>query len=293
MSTNLQPGAAIPIGATARPGGVNFSVFADKADAVEVKDFVTGQWTLIPLAGPANRQGRIAAEVIAGRDSRFRGTQGTSICQIFEAAIASTGASEKLLTQLGETDFEKIYLYPNSHAGYYPGAKYIAMKVIFRKSDGRLLGAQVLGEDGVPKRIDSFAMAIQMGCTIYDLEEAELSYAPPFGSAKDPVNFAGMVAVDVLRGDMPLSHWSSVDSGFLLDVRNPSELAVESVPGALNIPLAELRARLGELPRDREILVFCRSGQRAYYATRILLQNEFKARNVSGGMLSRSHLADS
>ena len=261
-------------------------------DAVEVKDFVTGQWSLIALAGPANRQGRIAAEVIAGRDSRFRGTQGTSICQIFEAAIASTGASEKLLNQLGDTDYEKIYLYPNSHAGYYPGAKYIAMKVIFRKSDGKLLGAQVLGEDGVPKRIDSFAMAIQAGFTIYDLEESELCYAPPFGSAKDPVNFAGMVAADVLRGDMPLSHWTSLDGEFLLDVRGPAELEVESVPGALNIPLDQLRARLGELPRDREILIFCRSGQRAYYATRILLQNGFKARNVAGGMLSRSHLAE-
>jgi NADPH-dependent 2,4-dienoyl-CoA reductase/sulfur reductase-like enzyme/rhodanese-related sulfurtransferase len=260
-------------------------------DAVEVKDFVTGQWSLVALAGPANRQGRIVAEVIAGRDSRYRGTQGTSICQIFEGVIASTGASEKLLTQVGETDFEKIYLYPNSHAGYYPGAKYIAMKVIFRKSDGRLLGAQVLGEDGVPKRIDSFAMAIQAGFTIYDLEESELSYAPPFGSAKDPVNFAGMVAVDVLCGDMPLCHWDSVDGGFLLDVRNPPELAVESVPGAVNIPLPQLRARLGELPRDREILVICRSGQRAYYATRILLQNGFEARNISGGMLSRSQLA--
>jgi NADPH-dependent 2,4-dienoyl-CoA reductase/sulfur reductase-like enzyme/rhodanese-related sulfurtransferase len=261
-------------------------------DAVEVKDFVTGQWTLIPLAGPANRQGRIAADVIAGRDSRFRGTQGTSICQIFEGVIASTGASEKLLNRLGDTDFEKIYIFPNSHAGYYPGAKYLAMKVLFRKSDGRLLGAQVLGEDGVPKRIDSFAMAIQMGCTIYDLEEAELCYAPPFGSAKDPVNFAGMVAADILRGDMPLSHWTAVDSEFLLDVRNPAELAVESVPGAVNIPLPQLRARLGELPRDREILVICRSGQRAYYATRILLQNGFNARNLSGGMLSRSMLVE-
>ena len=259
-------------------------------DAVEVKDFVTGQWTLIPLAGPANRQGRIAADVIAGRDSRFRGTQGTSICQIFEGVIAQTGASEKLLDQLGDKDFEKIYLYPNSHAGYYPGAKMLAIKVLFRKSDGRLLGAQVLGEDGVAKRIDSFAMAIQMGCTIYDLEEAELCYAPPFGSAKDPVNFAGMVAANILRGDMPVCHWDSVDNGFLLDVRNPPELAVESVPGALNIPLPQLRARLGELPRDREILVICRSAQRAYYATRILLQNGFKARNISGGMLSRSML---
>jgi len=258
-------------------------------DAVEVRDFVTGQWTLIPLAGPANRQGRIAADVIAGRDSRFRGTQGTSICKLFEAAIASTGASEKVLTQLGEKDFEKIYLYPNSHAGYYPGAKLLIMKVLFRKSDGRLLGAQVLGEDGVPKRIDSFAMAIQMGCTIYDLEESELCYAPPFGSAKDPVNFAGMVAADILRGDMPICHWNSVDGGFLLDVRNPQEVAVESVLGALNIPLPQLRARLGELPRDREIHVFCRSAVRAYFGTRILLQNGFKARNISGGMLSRSH----
>jgi NADPH-dependent 2,4-dienoyl-CoA reductase/sulfur reductase-like enzyme/rhodanese-related sulfurtransferase len=268
----------------------NPDIFA-VGDAVEVKDFVTGQWTLIPLAGPANRQGRIAAEVIAGRDSRFRGTQGTSICQVFEAAIGQTGVSEKVLTQLGEKDFEKIYIYPNSHAGYYPGAKILAMKVLFRKSDGRLLGAQVLGEDGVPKRVDSFAMAIQMGCTIYDLEEAELCYAPPFGSAKDPVNFAGMVAADILRGDMPTCHWSSLNGGFLLDVRNPPELAVESVPGALNIPLPELRQRLGELPRDRDILVFCRSGQRAYYATRVLLQNGFKAHNIAGGMLARSHAA--
>jgi NADPH-dependent 2,4-dienoyl-CoA reductase/sulfur reductase-like enzyme/rhodanese-related sulfurtransferase len=269
----------------------NPDIFA-VGDAVEVKDFVTGQWTLIPLAGPANRQGRIVADVIAGRDSRFRGTQGTSICQIFEAAIASTGASEKLLVQLGDKDYEKIYLYPNSHAGYYPGAKMLAIKVLFRKSDGRLLGAQVLGEDGVAKRIDSFAMAIQMRCTIYDLEEAELSYAPPYGSAKDPVNFAGMVAANILRGDMPLSHWSAVDGSFVLDVRNPPELAVESVPGAFNIPLPQLRARLGELPRDREILILCRSAQRAYYATRILMQNGFKARNISGGMLSRSHRAE-
>jgi NADPH-dependent 2,4-dienoyl-CoA reductase/sulfur reductase-like enzyme/rhodanese-related sulfurtransferase len=259
-------------------------------DAVEVRDFVTGQWTLIPLAGPANRQGRIAADVIAGRDSCYRGTQGTSICRIFEGVIAQTGASEKVLVQLGDKDFEKIYLYPNSHAGYYPGAKMLAIKVLFRRSDGRLLGAQVLGEEGVPKRIDSFAMAIQMGCTVYDLEEAELSYAPPFGSAKDPVNFAGMIAANVLRGDMPVCHWNSLDNGFLLDVRNPPELAVESVPGALDIPLPQLRARLGELPRDREILVFCRSAQRAYNATRILLQNGFKARNISGGMLSRSML---
>ena len=258
-------------------------------DAIEVKDFVTGQWSLIALAGPANRQGRIAADVIAGRNSRFRGTQGTSIVGLFGAAIAWTGVSEKTLNRIGDTDYEKIYLYPNSHAGYYPGAKPIAMKVLFRKSDGRLLGAQALGEDGVDKRISAFAALLQMGATIYDLEEAELCYAPPFGSAKDPVNFAGMVAADVLKGDMPLSHWDTARTGFLLDVREPMELAVENVAEALNIPLGQLRARLDELPRDREIQVFCRSGQRAYYATRVLLQNGFKARNISGGMLSLAH----
>jgi NADPH-dependent 2,4-dienoyl-CoA reductase/sulfur reductase-like enzyme/rhodanese-related sulfurtransferase len=258
-------------------------------DAVEVKDFVTGQWSLIPLAGPANRQGRIAADVIVGRDSRFRGTQGTSIIGLFGAAVAWTGVSEKMLNRIGDTDYEKIYLYPNSHAGYYPGAKPIAMKVIFRKSDGRLLGAQALGQDGVDKRISVFAAMIQMGASIYDLEEAELCYAPQFGSAKDPVNFAGMAAADVLRDDMPLSHWNSAKAGFLLDVRAPIELAVENVAGAVNIPLGQLRARLDELPRDREIHVFCRSGQRSYYATRILLQNGFKVKNVSGGMLSLAH----
>jgi rhodanese-related sulfurtransferase len=141
----------------------------------------------------------------------------------------------------------------------------------------------------VDKRISALAMAIQMGATIYDLEEAELCYAPQFGSAKDPVNFAGMVAADVLRGDMPLSHWDSAEKGFLLDVREPVELAVEEEKGAVNIPLGQIRTRLGELPRDQEILVICRSGGRAYYATRILLQNGFKARTLSGGLLSRAH----
>ncbi|MGE5360988.1 MAG: FAD-dependent oxidoreductase [Bacteroidales bacterium] len=259
-------------------------------DAIEVKDFVTGQWSLIALAGPANRQGRIAADVIAGRDSRYRGTQGTAIIGLFGGAAGWTGVSEKTLKRLGQDDFEKVYIFPNAHAGYYPGAKMLGLKVIFRKSDGRLLGAQAIGEDGpaVDKRISAMALAIQMGATIYDLEEAELCYAPQFGSAKDPVNFAGMVAADVLRGDMPLAHWCDTDGAFLLDVRQPVELVVESVPDAVNIPLNQLRARLGELPRDREILVICRSAQRAYYATRILMQNGFKARNLSGGMLARA-----
>ena len=258
-------------------------------DAVEVRDFVTGEWSLVALAGPANRQGRIIADVIAGRDSKFRGTQGTAIIGLFEGTAAWTGASEKTLKRIGDEDYEKIYLYPNSHAGYYPGAKPIAMKVLFRKSDGRLLGAQALGEDGVDKRISALAGLLQMGATVYDLEESELCYAPQFGSAKDPVNFAGMVAAGVLSGDMPISHWQDTADGVVLDVREPFELAVENVEGAVNIPLGQLRGRLDELPRDKTIHVFCRSGQRSYYATRLLLQNGFEVKNISGGTLSRTY----
>jgi rhodanese-related sulfurtransferase len=264
-------------------------------DAVEVKDLVTGEWGPVALAGPANRQGRIAADVIAGREANFRGTQGTAIIGLFGGAAAWTGASEKTLKRLGDKDYEKVYFFPDSHAGYYPGATVLGMKIIFRQSNGRLLGAQAVGEDGpaVDKHISELSLAIQMGATVYDLEESELCYAPQFGSAKDPVNFAGMIAADVLSSDMPLAHWDCVRDAFLLDVRNPVELMVESVPGAVNIPLVELRARLGELPRDREIHLICRSAQRAYYATRILLQNGFKARNLSGGMLSRAILTPS
>lgn len=255
-------------------------------DAVEVKDWVTGEWTLIALAGPANRQGRIAADVIAGRDSKYRGTQGTSIIGLFGATAAWTGPSERSLQRAGITDYEKVYLYPNSHAGYYPGAKPIVIKLIFKKSDGKILGVQALGFDNVDKRVSAIAAYMQMGATIYDLEEAELCYAPQFGSAKDPVNFAGMVAANVLSGDMPVSHWATAKDGFILDVRDAIELALEAIPGAVNIPLGQLRARLNELPKDKEIQVVCRSGGRAYYATRILIQNGFKAKNVTGGMLS-------
>ena len=272
----------------------NHDIFA-VGDVIEVKDFITGQWSLVALAGPANRQGRIAADVIAGRDARFRGTQGTAIIGLFGGAVAWTGASEKTLERLGEADFERVYLYPNSHAGYYPGAKMIGLKLLFRKSDGRVMGAQALGEDGpaVDKRISALAVAIQMGATIYDLEEAELCYAPQFGSAKDPVNFAGMVAANTLEDQMLVSHWDELEGAFLLDVREPVELAVESVPGAINIPIGALRSRLGELPKDREIHLICRSAQRAYYAQRMLSQHGFKVRNLSGGILSRAmHVAE-
>ncbi len=255
-------------------------------DAVEKFDYMTDEWSMLALAGPANRQGRIAADVIAGRDAHFRGVQGTAIVGLFGGALAWTGVSEKTLQRLGDEDYEKVYLFPNSHAGYYPNALPIAMKVIFRKSDGCLLGAQAVGRDGVDKRIDALAVAIQLGGTIYDLEEAELCYAPQFGSAKSPANFAGMVAGDVLAGDMPVTHWGDLDGEFLLDVRHPEEIAAEALPGVANIPVDQLRGRLDELPRDRRIAVICRSGQRAYYATRILLQNGFDARVMSGGMLS-------
>lgn len=266
----------------------NPDIFA-VGDAIEVRDWVTGQQSLIPLAGPANRQGRIAADVIAGRAMRYRGTQGTSIIKVFDITVAWTGVSEKLLKRIGDTDYEKIYLYPNSHAGYYPGAKPIALKVIFRKSDGRVLGALGMGEDNVDKRISTIAGMMQMNATVYDLEEAELCYAPQFGSAKDPVNFVGMVAADILRGDMPVVHWEKANEGFLLDVREASELAAEHVPEAIHIPIGQLRSRMNELPRDREIHVICRSGQRAYLAARILSQNGFQAKTISGGMLSLAH----
>ncbi len=259
-------------------------------DVVEVKDVQTGEWTLMALAGPANRQGRIAADVICGRDSTFRGVQGTAVVGLFGATLAWTGQNEKALVRSGDTDYEKVYLFPNSHAGYYPGAKPTAMKVLFRRSDGTLLGAQAAGEDGVDKRIGHLAMAIQFGATVYDLEESELCYAPPFGSAKDPVNFAGMIGADVLRGDMPVAHWGQNPDAVILDVREKPELAVEGVPGSVHIPLGQLRTRLHELPTDTEIHVLCRSGQRAFTATRILIQNGYNAKVLSGGMLSHAML---
>jgi NADPH-dependent 2,4-dienoyl-CoA reductase/sulfur reductase-like enzyme/rhodanese-related sulfurtransferase len=254
-------------------------------DAVEVKDFVTGEWTVIPLAGPANRQGRIAADVICGRDSTFRGVQGTSVCGVFGLTIASTGANEKTLQRLG-WDYGKVYLHPGHHVGYYPNAKPIDLKLLFSKQDGRILGAQAVGEEGAEKRIDVIAMALQTGATVFDLEEAELCYAPQFGTAKDPVNMAGMIAANALRGDSPLVHWqqlADLNDGLLLDVRNVDEFEAGHVEGAVNIPLSQLRDRLPELNPDQAIWVYCQVGQRAYYATRALRLNGFNAYNLSGG----------
>jgi len=255
-------------------------------DAVEVADVVTGQIGLVPLAGPANRQGRIAADNICGRDSRFRGVQATAVVGAFGLVAASTGASEKALDRTGRHDFEVIYLHPGHHVGYFPGARPIHMKLICRKPDGLILGAQAVGEEGVERRIDVIAMAIQKKATVFDLEEAELCYAPQFGAAKDPVNFAGMIAANALRGDLPLARWEEVGraGSLIVDVRQPAEFESGHVPGAINIPLTELRALLGELPRDREVLLYCVVGQRSYYATRVLLQNGIAVRNLPGGL---------
>jgi len=260
-------------------------------DAVETRDFITGEWTLMPLAGPASRQGRIAADVIMGKDSRFRGVQGTMVCKVFDITAAATGANEKVLRDSGKsTGYEKVYLHPGHHAGYYPGAKPISLKLIFSISDGQILGAQAVGQEGVDKRIDVISMAIQKGSTVFDLEEAEMCYAPQFGSAKDPVNMAGMVAANMLRGDNPIVHWENVDdSAFILDVREPFEFNQGHIEKAVNIPLSALRSKLNELPHDREIQVYCAAGQRSYYATRILSLNGFRVKNISGGWLTYNH----
>lgn len=261
-------------------------------DAVEVKDFVTGEPTQVPLAGPANRQGRIAADHVFGRDSRYRGTQGTAVVRVFDVTAALTGASEKTLRRLGRP-YRKVYVHPAHHAGYYPGAQAMALKLLFDPHTGKVLGAQAVGGAGVDKRIDVLAVAIQVGMTVFDLEEAELAYSPQYGSAKDPVNMAGFVAGGLLREDQPQLSVEELADGngaaaadghpFLLDVRTPAEFAAGHIPGAVNVPVDELRSRLGELPRDRRIAVYCQVGQRGYLATRILRQAGLQAANLGGG----------
>jgi NADPH-dependent 2,4-dienoyl-CoA reductase/sulfur reductase-like enzyme/rhodanese-related sulfurtransferase len=255
-------------------------------DVVEVRDAVTGAWSLIPLAGPANRQGRIAADSIFGRPSRYGGTWGTSVLRLFGLTAGCTGASEKSLRRAG-LPYQAVHLHPGSHAGYYPGAEPIAMKILFAPDTGRLLGAQAVGRDGVDKRIDVLATALKSGLTVHDIAELELAYAPPFGSAKDPVNLAGMIAQNILAGDVATAQWHDIATldpaqSLLLDVRGPAERARGFIPESLHIPLEELRSRLGELPRDKELIAACHTGQRSYYACRILTQNGFRARNLTG-----------
>jgi NADPH-dependent 2,4-dienoyl-CoA reductase/sulfur reductase-like enzyme/rhodanese-related sulfurtransferase len=289
--TRLARDAGLAIGAS---GGVRVDAHmltSDPAiwavgDAVEVEDLARQAPALIPLAGPANRQGRIAADNILGRDSRYTATQGTAICKVFELAFAMTGASEGGLERAGKA-YRRVYVHPADHATYYPGARSMSLKLLFDPQDGRILGAQAVGASGVDKRIDVLATALRAGMTVYDLEELELSYAPPFGSAKDPVNMAGFVAANVLRGDVGL--WepeelaAQASDQVLVDVRTPEEFRKGTIPGAVCVPVDDLRRRIGELPKEKELLVFCEVGLRAYVAARLLAQNGFRVRNLSGG----------
>ena len=257
-------------------------------DAIEVKDVVSGDQTQVPLAGPANRQGRIAADNVFGRSMTYRGTQGTAILGFFDRTAAMTGASEKVLRRANRP-FRKVYIHPTNHAGYFPGAEGMALKLLFDPTTGHVFGAQGVGGAGVDKRIDILSVAIQGGMTVYDLEEMELCYAPQFGSAKDPINMAGFVASGLLRGDHPQVDVEAVlatpaaERPFLLDVRTPDEFASGHIPGSMNIPVDDLRSRLNELPRDRKIAAYCQVGQRGYLATRILLQSGITASNIGGG----------
>jgi NADPH-dependent 2,4-dienoyl-CoA reductase/sulfur reductase-like enzyme/rhodanese-related sulfurtransferase len=256
-------------------------------DAAEVKDFNTGDRTQIPLAGPANRQGRIAADHIFGRDSTYRGTQGTAVVGVFGMTAAMTGLSEKVLERIGRK-YETIYLHPSHHAGYYPGAEKMSLKLLFDPQDGAILGAQAVGRDGVDKRIDVLAMAIQGRMTVFDLEEAELAYAPQYGAAKDPINMAGFIAAGVVRGDVRVVHVAELpklaaEGAQLLDVRTPAEFNCGHIDGALNVPIDELRDRLGKLDRQKPIVAYCQVGQRGYLASRVLTQAGYGVANLSGG----------
>ena len=259
-------------------------------DAVETAHLETGEPVLSMLAGPANREGRIAAETICGRETAYRGTQGTAIVKVFDLAAGGTGLTEAQLRER-KIDHRKVYTNQNDHAAYYPGSSPMFIKALFAPSDGRLLGAQVLGWDGVDKRIDVFAMALRAGMSVFDLEHVELSYAPPFGTAKDPVNMIGFQASNLLRGDIKL--WYPEDypecaaATTILDVRTAAEFEYWHIPEAINIPYTELRGRLGELPKDFPVYSYCRSGFRSYIANCILDQHGFTdAAFLSGGLFT-------
>ncbi len=257
-------------------------------DAVQVKHAVTGRDALIALAGPANKQGRIAADNICGLDSRYRGSQGSSIIKVFDLTVASTGLTEKAAASAG-IDADCVVLSPGSHASYYPGARPMTMKVVFEKQTFRLLGAQIAGGEGVDKRIDVLAVALYAGMRTDELKDLDLAYAPPYSSAKDPVNMVGFMVENLKRGLVRQWHWDEEPSLArdgsitLLDVRTAAEYERGHIDGFRNIPVDELRERLGELDRDKPLYVICQSGLRSYIACRILAQEGFDCRNFSGG----------
>lgn len=257
-------------------------------DAVEIEHFITKQKALISLAGPANKQGRIAADNIAGGDSRYKGTQGTSVIKLFDMTAAATGINERTAKSLG-IEFEKIILSPLSHAGYYPGGNVMTIKLLFEKNSQKILGAQIVGYDGVDKRIDVIATAIRAEMKVGDLAELELAYAPPYSSAKDPVNMAGFIAQNLISGKVKhfyyedLTALSKDEGAFLLDTRTPFEYKQGNAEGFVNIPVDELRERIDEIPADKRIYVMCQSGLRSYVATRILSNLGYDCYNFAGG----------
>ena len=257
-------------------------------DAIEVEDFTSGEAALIPLAGPANKQGRIAANNICGVTESYQGTQGTSIVQVFDITVATTGANEGALKRMG-VSYEKSFTHSPSHAGYYPGGTPMAVKLLFSRPDGRVLGAQIIGYDGVDKRIDVISTAMRSRLTVFDLERLELAYAPMYSSAKDPVNIAGYTAANILKGDCPVFHWNEIPqidsaTSVIIDVRTEDEFQQGSIPGAVNIPVDSLRDRLSELSQEKNLYVYCQVGLRGYIALRILKQHGFaRVRNLSGG----------
>ncbi|WP_321381756.1 CoA-disulfide reductase [Trichococcus shcherbakoviae] len=255
-------------------------------DVIEVTDFVNGSKTVVPLAWPANRQGRLVADHLNGMDVRYKGTMGTSVAKVFELTVAAAGNNEKTLKRCG-TDYKVVHIHPNSHAGYYPGASPLDIKLLFGL-DGKILGVQAVGMEGVEKRVDVIATAMKLGATVYDLPDLELAYAPPYSSAKDPANIAGYVASNILEGKIDTFQWHEVDGlieagAFFLDVREDFELATGVLGDAYTIPLGDIRARMSELPKDKTIHVFCQVGHRGYNAARILMQNGFTVKNLDGG----------
>lgn len=257
-------------------------------DAVEVKDFVSQQPSFIPLAGPANKQGRIAADNIAGFDSEYKGTQGSAVLKIFDMTVATTGLNEKSAKAAG-IDFDKTYTYSASHASYYPGGNMMSVKILWDKNTLKIIGAQIVGFDGVDKRMDVIASAIRFGGKVTDLAELELCYAPPYGSAKDPVNMAGFVAENIISGKVKQFFWNEVEqlpydgSVTLLDVRTETERAIGHINGFVHIPLDSLRENLSKIPKDKPVYVHCHSGLRSYIACRILTGNGYDCYNLAGG----------
>lgn len=258
-------------------------------DAIEVVNPICGEQVVIALGGPANRQGRIVANNICGGEDRYNGTIGTAILRVFELQAGATGLKEAQLKEAG-LKYEAIYLHPKDHAGYYPGATPIALKFLFEPESGKIYGAQAVGQAGVDKRIDVIATAIMAGMTASELADLELAYSPPFGSAKDPINLIGMMAENISAGLLKQIQWHEIPkldgSSFLLDVRSAGEVKGGTIEGSVHIPLPELRDRLDEIPKDKTIVVFCQSGQRSYFASRVLTQRGYEVRNLSGAYLT-------